>query len=1005
MNTTNKFLNNLFNNLSSIYPQTNGQINSNLFIIFNAYAQVLSNINNIAQDTYNDTYLNLSNVNVLEQNFGPYVDFPKPPRLNTVTNGGEIYRAILRSLYDAFLNGSTEESMDVGLSTVLSYLTIDTNTDPVVSETNNVFFNTYDTSIMLAYPATSASGTLAQPSDFSISPSGIVVTSYDPTTQTITFSGTIPVSGQSYAITYFRDHTNQINTNWINFTTASGTSPLPTDLKTIENTYRNPKFSYWWNTYNRDGNGVQIIDGTLDPSDIGLVWRLPEKYISFTDPYTNNTTKSTIALYNLSGSVYDINSDNKDINPDYLQSTKILSYVNEVSRNPNDFYIRYSQNNNLFPALAQLSGSMNQIEKVSDVSVDFGSSNFGQMDFFEKGTNFDINDLFGFGTKNVWTNVENKNGVYNLSAKNYFDRPFSLHENILFEEFFENGDISLGRIPVISGSSKLADTVGVPIGDSEDCLQLYGSDGCVYPYIDSTILSSGNKLTVDIFDYEASGTHTSVNLNLIDPTNPIASKAIAFRFGIDEVASRSSFLGANGYEVQDTIPNYHFVNTYFTNVDEVTYSLQTTSSYVLSSGNPTLSSPYHLYTTSANDVYSQLNNVQDTDRMEISLPSNKDFTISFAYATTGNPTYGYYNNVVTKFIWNHLFKNFSTTSTANIANFSPVFPGYTLTTTGGGGILYNYTGTVPSVFNIIIQKGRPVTVNGQVITNAQYFNNILGLPTSPYGFDSNSVKSIKLQLSAGGELYHYFLGNSSLADKYNSGITSSDYYYQLALNGININNVAKNILPVSNQYGWHRLSIDLGSGLNHLTAHLDELQFLDTALPYSGSVGFANNINCPSGITFNHSTRNSDEYSYFDNIKWSYYTPESVNSIYNYKEDVKQDYQGSFLDQGTVLTNRVFKGARQANFTFELIIKGLQNKFLYIIENLVNKLKPAHTMVDLNVQTDHVLNTTSLVAQYVDDPRNWEQGNLLNAVYVTDEVKTNDVLDLPGLITIKQSET
>ncbi len=436
MNTQNPFLNALFNNLSSVYQKDEGMINSNLFIWFNACANVFATYSNMAQQTQNNTYLNLADTSALEANFSSYVNFPYPPRLNTVTNGGEIYRAILISIYSSFLNGSTEESMINALTTVLSFLTIDENTNTIMPDSNDVYLYQSDSQIQLVYPALSSSGTTAQPSDISIFPTGLVVTSYNPGNQIITFSGTVPASGQAYEILYFRDHSSQINTNWVNFTNPSGMSPLPTDLKTVVNTFRNPQFSYWWNTYNRSNQGVQIIDGTLNPSDVGLVWRLPEKYITFTDPYTNLATESNVNLYNLSGTIYDINNANKDSNPDYEQTTIITSYANQVSRNPNDFYVRYNENNNLFPALAPISGSLVAVDNVSDLYVGFTSSNFGALDFFQMGENFDIADIFGTGTKYVWTNVTNSNGVYSLNRTNFFERPFSLHENILFEEFF-----------------------------------------------------------------------------------------------------------------------------------------------------------------------------------------------------------------------------------------------------------------------------------------------------------------------------------------------------------------------------------------------------------------------------------------------------------------------------------------------------------------------------------------------------------------------------------------
>lgn len=1002
MNTNKKFLNQLFNNLSSIYSSNDGMINSNLFTIFNAYAGVFQNIDDIRQDTKNNTYLNYANTDVLEANFSPYVDFPKPPRLNTVTNGGEIYRAILRSIYNAFLNGSTEDSMDVGLSTILSYLTIDSRTDSIISESNNAFFNTFDRTIQLAYPAIYASG-------ITILPSGLTVTDYNSSTNTITFTGSIPTSGQSYVISYFRDHTSQIDTNWINFTDPSGTNPLSYDLNTIENTFQNPKFSYWWDTYNRDGNGVKIIDGTLLPSEVGLVWRLPEKYITYNDPYTLALTKTTIDLYNLSGTVYDINSSNKECNPDVQQNTKILSYVNEVSRTPNNYYIRYSQNNSIFTALDTFLGNVNQVEKVSDKSVDFSSDNFGILDFFEKGANFDINDLFGKGTKNVWLNVPNINKTYSLSSETFFDRPYSLHENILFYEFLENGQRSLNRFSVLNGSICLAEAVGTPIQDTENCLMLFGDSVNVSPIIASGIIANGNKISIDLYDGMSSGTSTGIDVKFVNPINNLNNGEFKLTFPSQNSLYDVLYSGSNGYLVQNTIPNY-FVNTYFDNIDDLNYNIS-----VLSGGNITLSGE-SIYPSHPNSlvvsgignriIYANLNDLSNVDYIEFRISKNENFNIQFNYSDVGLNSVSY-STSTTGLFWNKTSGKYSIGGNSGhavlVSDGPPAI--YSGQGSGGGSVVGDDPNPTLPFATIVFSKSKGNFIDGILPIILNNFIDGLGRVT----FDVNGLAvnnpyiatAITLNIASGTNLYHYEIGNKESANNFYSGNYDNSYYYQIAYSGENINNRVKNTLPVPRSEGWHRFAFNLGSGMNNISAELDNYEFLNVNLPYSGNFGFAGNVFNYSGISLLHSSINPDiEFSYFDNVKLSYYNSEKTNPQYNYLEDFTQDWQGSYLDQNTVISNRTFKGSRQANFTFELIILGLQNKFIYIIEDIVNKLKPAHTLVDINIQTNHILNTTSILSEYVNDSRDWETGNLTNNIEVTTEVVATDILDLPGTIQI-----
>ena len=984
-------------------------VNSNLFTLFNAYAGVFTNIDDIREDTYNNTYLDSANVDVLEDNFSPYVDFPKPPRLNTVTDGGEIYRAILRALYDAFLNGSTEESMDVGLTTVLSFLTIDETAGGILPETNNVFFDTFATQIQLAYPATSLSGTTALPSDITISPSGLTVTSYDPDTQIIQFSGSIPISGQSYVISYSRDHTPYIGTDWINFSDPDATSPLPTDLNTIVNTYRNPEFSYWWETFNRDGNGVQIIDGTLDESEQGLVWRLPEKYITYVDPYTSETTKSTINLYNLSGTVFDINSPNKDVNPDPEQVTTIFSYVDQVSRDPDDYYIRYSANNNLFTGLDEFIGGMTQVEQVSDLSVDFASDNFGTMDFFEKGDNFDETNLFGGGTKRIWTNVANENGQYSLSAEYFFDRPYSLHETILFKGFFESGEDSLNRFSGTSGSKKIAEAIGVPIDESEDCLQLFNGNASVYPVIPSGLVSSGNALTIDMFDTLSSGVSSTFDFQLVDKTNLVTGTEVNFRFVIPQSTfANATFVGVSGNVVNNSIP-FKFVDTYFPNIDEANYTIDSSDGIKLVAGNENvLKSSFHMEASGASTIISDLDSLAETNEFELEITKGQSFTVTFSTVSQLPDVLNNYKVATWTLGWNtsNLYYSF-TQYGAVLSGYPGPSPSYS--SSGFGGTLGADLNPSNPTFKISWTKSGGLFIDGikygvfdSILVNnlgTVEENSVGQVGPNIYPFNRNSIQVDIVALT---EIHHYSLGNSSRKQNYLAGDYTSPYYYQIAFDGHPIDNTAKNTINSPREYGWHRLATNLGSGLNNLTGSFDELDFADIALPYSGSYGFIGSVDDSRAITLNSNADSTDpEFSsFFDNFEMSYYTPTVTRPEYSYNEDITQDWQGSYLDQSAVLSNRTFRGTRSANFIFELIIKGLQDKFVFIIQDLALKLKPAHTLLDLNIQTDHTLNTTILISTYTNDPRNWETGNLLESVYVTEEVDTNDSEDLPGTITI-----
>ncbi len=664
------------------------------------------------------------------------------------------------------MNGSTVDSLDTGLTTILSLLTTDDNTANVIVEDNSVFLNQSDSSISLTYNATSSSGTVALPTDFSVSPSGtITVYAYDDDTRTVTFNGTIPVSGESYTITYFRDHTNQISGNWVNTTLQDEIRPLPTNLKVSENTFYNSKFSYWWNTYNDDLNGVEIIDGVLEPSDEGLVWGLPQKNIMFKCPYDGEEHLSCLNFYNLSGSKYDFFSINKDVNPDVLQECKILDYNSQLSRNSSNYYVRYGQNNSKFVPLDKFAGSFNATNQLKGNFVTFESKDFGSLDFFEKNSNFDDTDLFGFGTKSVFLNVSNINGEYTLSDKNLHHRYFSLHENILFQENFESGIKSQNRFSFV-GNSLISECVG-SLDNSENCLMLYGNSSVATPTIS---LNTSNMIEFDFFDSMTTNTSTFLH-TVVSAGTPSTD----IKIGIDTT-------------------NHYFVET-TTNVTVRTY----------------------------------LTNIT---RKKQWIKLRVEFNFQ--------------NNLMTVFF----------------NGFKKVIPGI--------------------IHPIIIIPSPP------------------GPPTI-----------ITPNLSLG---------------KINS-------------------------------------------------------------------------------ITFNHSTTNpNNEFSYFNNLKISHYEPTSIifsKNKYGYVEIPVNDWIGAYLGEGSVLSNRLFKGDKRPNFIFELVVKGLEKKFIFLIYKLVEALKPAHTLADISITTDYELNTTQQIPEFSGSSTNWETGKNYTNIVINDDIEASDGLDLPGAIKIK----
>jgi len=277
MDSGNPTLDRLFNNLSSVYSKDNGMLNSNMYVIMNAYSEVFDDAQRKTSQVSDNTYIVSAEVDALEANFGTIINFPKPPRLNTTADGDNIYRFMLSALFKNFLSGATISTMETILNNSLSLLTTDPNTADYLSVVNFSELRYYDTSIELANQAVHVSGNTilgpAEISDIFIDPPDIGVSAYDNATKTISFTGTVQ-SGVTYKFLYQRDNTSYNDTNWMNLTNQNVFDVSPMNLRAgAVSTFNNPEFSYWWNTYNQDGDGVLVNEFEITASDSATVWR------------------------------------------------------------------------------------------------------------------------------------------------------------------------------------------------------------------------------------------------------------------------------------------------------------------------------------------------------------------------------------------------------------------------------------------------------------------------------------------------------------------------------------------------------------------------------------------------------------------------------------------------------------------------------------------------------------------------------------------------------------
>jgi len=1082
LQTTNKFLNDLFNFKSSIYKKDGGVVNSNLYVILNAYAEVFQDVQRILDDIQDDTYLKTANPDSLETNFGSLVDFPKPPRLNTLNNGDEIYRSILRALFDAYLEGATELGMDTGLSTVMSFLIQDTSTDAFTVVDNRALLTYTDSSIQLTYDAVSSSGTFISGTNFSsgdfvISPSGIVdVSSYDPLTRTVSFTGfdqyaasggsiylnyAIPPSGQEFSILYNTNHVPFISGNWINFNSPNEVRPLPYDLKTRENTFQNPKFSYWWSNanivgFNRDGNGIEIIDGALSLQEQALAWRLPSAYITYKDPYDLRTHTSTNQLYDTQGQVYDI-SGNSNTNIEELQDPIVSDYSSEVSSNPAKYYVRYSANNAYFVSMDKFLGAFNPpVSRRYGYAV-FESDNFGVLDFFEMGNNFDENDLFGFGTKHVWTNVawNQSLGGYAVSNANRFPRPYSLFEDYLFYENFESAEDSIAKFNQNIPFVQISDIIGTPLAPGEDCMQLSqttSSSADISPIIPSGSMASGNHVQFDFYDPLYPGSSFYLDVNRSNGVNQQT-----FRFGYDKAVLKPSFsVGISGNSVYDT-KSLGYVESYYQNIDEIYY--------MFPFAQPSASAFVPMESVAGNVNYPSVSNnslrslsgtaftpnlepedVLSTDYVKfvwIDDPA-ENYTIQYSYVRpvfvgsdpvhlagmpplasgTFSDGYTYATSYQGINVIPGGYSHFgSTTQPGGLTGGGgvTVYPGFPATRTAGSTWIFESDKSGATTLTYVPTVGSPSSVNGLINLNGAFPEHVLGRVASPGTGPFNALttadvsygdkNSISFSAPSGTVINYTFFGSKAKQDLLPSFVEKGDYiypsYYYQEVSGtaLPIDLTAKNYLPVVRDSSWYTLSYEMGADFDKTVAYLNQLNFINSSALISGAanVGSLISPNNSNNISLIYNSTNpSEESSFIDNFLVGFRTPGETRPFYNYKSDIQKNWQGAFLDQSAIVGNRQFAGTNQGDFTFSVVVRGLEQRYVFIIKDIIQKLKPAHTLVNYEFEIDHELNTTELIFGPTDS-RNWERGNVSYNTVVESELDVNDPLDLPGDITISGS--
>lgn len=1033
MQSNNPNLDNLFNGLSSIYRTDDGMLNSNMFTILNAEAEVFSDIDRKLAIVDADTYIATATPDALEANFGVLVGFPKPPRLNTLTNGNEIYRAMLKSMFKVFQSGATVGSMDQALSTAISFLTVDPNTSQAERVINYTHLFVVDSGIKLTWVPVQASGgniigpartSTAASGDIAFFPEDLIVTDYNSSTNTISFTGTVN-TGTNYSIIYNRDNGPFNGNNWINLTNPNETNVSPFDLKSRPvSTFDNPEFSYWWNNFNSHGQGVFIDEFSISGSDSSLVWRLPEKTVQFTSPYSQQTVKKTIEFYNQSGTAYDIEHVD-DVNRDTFFYDTPINYYTDVSPLFTNYYIRYSANNNgPASALSKFTGSLPSFLK-HYTSIDFASANFGQLDFFEKNKSFDVNDLFGTGTTNIWLNVPNINGNYSLSNDFLFQRKYSLHEKILFNENFEGGQLSTITSTNWSGT-RLTEIVGVPSFQKEDCMILMGLISGISisasPILSSGIVAQANHIEVDIFDALNSGTQSFIDITRTGTSNQYNR----LRFGIDNSIIAFEY---SAFDPLASSKNFGFVETFF----ESNISTNRTAdingaaahSYILVTGtNPNVTSATAMRTTGSSFVRTSPN-------ANNTLVTNADdFQIQFFDAGVAGDSinieidnyklagfHGFFGNIPS--YGNERINIVGSNANPHWQVTRNIITGYNSSTNTIYTNTSAYNTTIPyttGTNNVEIVRGSGLIVNGvSYSTGLSFFNPAFGWNNLGFGngntFDAGNPSAFKIITNPNSsfQFFHYKFGNlgqeKQFQDNLNafSGVSTSSlpYFYQIFTDPLQINATKNYLTQLPREFGWHTLTVDFGTSYTGTNVSLGDVNILNTFISFSG------NIASISGIQMITNTNYPlQEFSYFDNINVSYYDASMVLPEYNLSINLQNDWEGSALSESTIIDNKFFDLEPMPNFQFNVIVRGLDPSFIFIINKIIDKLKPAHTIATSIFEQDQSLDTTQLVPLVSSPNTDWESGNIMHNIIIKATGQTIvPIDDLPGYITINVTGT
>jgi hypothetical protein len=190
------------------------------------------------------------------------------------------------------------------------------------------------------------------------------------------------------------------------------------------------------------------------------------------------------------------------------------------------------------------------------------------------------------------------------------------------------------------------------------------------------------------------------------------------------------------------------------------------------------------------------------------------------------------------------------------------------------------------------------------------------------------------------------------------------------------------------------LTFETNLGGTGVSAYLDESKF------YTNSdIGFSGTLAGPSGIQLiSQSDFPLSEFSYFDNIKLSYYDKNNMLPEYNAVINLTNDWQGSSLDYNIVIDNKYLALEPVPNFQFSVNILGLSEEYIDIINNIINKTKPAHTITVPIFLMEQELDTTSQLPAISDVDTDWETGNISKNVIIEPTSNIDVFGDVEGLI-------